>query len=113
MSVALGLVGFGIMGERLLRAALAHDPAVIRPVAVWDPSPTAAARLKEIAPGLPMLGSAAEVTDYFARDDAGFAWVHVADDPAVLALLDPLKVTVRCIPQDGPDEPGGPTGPHY
>ncbi|WP_368417059.1 Gfo/Idh/MocA family protein [Falsiroseomonas sp.] len=61
MSVALGLVGFGIMGERLLRAALAHDPAVIRPVAVWDPSPTADARLAEIAPGLPMLGSAAEV----------------------------------------------------
>ena len=61
MSVALGLVGFGIMGERLLRAALAHDPAVIRPVAVWDPSPAAAARLAEIAPGLPMLGSAAAV----------------------------------------------------
>lgn len=61
MSVALGLVGFGIMGERLLRAALNHDPAVIRPVAVWDPSPAAAARLKEIAPGLPMLGSAAAV----------------------------------------------------
>ena len=61
MSVALGLVGFGIMGERLLRAALNHDPAVIRPVAVWDPSPAAAARLAEIAPGLPMLGSAAAV----------------------------------------------------
>ena len=61
MSVALGLVGFGIMGERLLRAALAHEPSVIRPVAVWDPSPAAAARLAEIAPGLPMLGSAAEV----------------------------------------------------
>ncbi|MFM8414514.1 MAG: aminoacyl--tRNA ligase-related protein, partial [Planctomycetota bacterium] len=52
------------------------------------------------------LGSAAEVTEYFGRDDAGFARVHVADDPAVLALLDPLKVTVRCIPMDGPDEPG-------
>ena len=61
MSVALGLVGFGIMGERLLRAALAHDPSVIRPVAVWDPSPAAAARLAEIAPGLPMLDSAASV----------------------------------------------------
>jgi predicted dehydrogenase len=61
MSVALGIVGFGIMGERLLRAALNHDAAVIRPVAVWDPSPAAALRLKEIAPGLPMLGSAAEV----------------------------------------------------
>jgi len=61
MGVALGIVGFGIMGERLLRAALAHDPSVIRPVAVWDPSPAAAARLAGIAPGLPMLGSAAEV----------------------------------------------------
>jgi predicted dehydrogenase len=61
MSVALGIVGFGIMGERLLRAALNHDAAVIRPVAVWDPSPAAALRLAEIAPGLPMLGSAAEV----------------------------------------------------
>jgi predicted dehydrogenase len=54
MSVALGIVGFGIMGERLLRAALNHDPSVIRPVAVWDPSPAAAARLAEIAPDLPM-----------------------------------------------------------
>ncbi|WP_270937573.1 Gfo/Idh/MocA family protein [Falsiroseomonas oryzae] len=61
MAVALGIVGFGIMGERLLRAALHHDPAVLRPVAVWDPSPSAAARLAEIAPALPMLGSAAEV----------------------------------------------------
>ena len=86
MSVALGLVGFGIMGERLLRAALAHDPSVIRPVAVWDPSPAAAARLKEIAPGLSMLGSAAEViaacdvlyiasppSSHIAHADAAFA----------------------------------------
>ena len=36
----------------------------------------------------------------------GFAWVHVADDPAVAAALDPLKVTVRCIPMEGEDEPG-------
>jgi len=52
------------------------------------------------------LESVADVSEYFGRDDAGFAWVHVADDPAIAALLDPLKVTVRCIPQDGPDEPG-------
>jgi predicted dehydrogenase len=61
MAVRLGIVGFGIMGERLLRAALAHDPAVLQPVAVWDPSPAAAARLAEVAPGLPMLDSAAAV----------------------------------------------------
>jgi predicted dehydrogenase len=58
MTVTLGLVGFGIMGERLLRAALAHDPAVIRPVAVWDPAPPAAGRLAAIAPAVPMLDSA-------------------------------------------------------
>ena len=52
------------------------------------------------------LGSAAEVTEYFGRSEAGFAHVHVADDPAVAALLDPLKVSVRCTPMDGPHEPG-------
>jgi prolyl-tRNA synthetase len=41
-----------------------------------------------------------------AQRPAGFAHVHVADDPAVTALLDPLKVTVRCIPMEGADEPG-------
>jgi predicted dehydrogenase len=61
MAVTLGIVGFGIMGERLLRAALAQDPAVIRPVAVWDPAPEAAARLEQAAPGLPMLGTPDEV----------------------------------------------------
>jgi prolyl-tRNA synthetase len=52
------------------------------------------------------LDSQAEVHDYFAGSLPGFAHVHVADDPAVAAALDPLKVTVRCIPTDGPDEPG-------
>ena len=51
------------MGERLLRAALdAPDPAM-RPVAVWDPAPEAAARLAAIAPALPMLASASAVTE--------------------------------------------------
>lgn len=59
--VMLGLVGFGIMGERLLRAALSHDPEVIRPSGVWDPSPEAANRLAAVAPGLPMRGSVEEV----------------------------------------------------
>jgi predicted dehydrogenase len=63
MAVALGIVGLGIMGERLLRAALAHDPAVIRLAGVWDPSPEAAARLAAIAPAVPMLGSAAAVIE--------------------------------------------------
>ena len=62
------------------------------------------------------LASQAELLDFFGTGEvdgkgkgqrpAGFAHVHVADDPAVTALLDPLKVTVRCIPMEGPDEPG-------
>jgi prolyl-tRNA synthetase len=36
----------------------------------------------------------------------GFAHVHVADDPAVAAAFDPLKVTVRCIPLEENDAPG-------
>ena len=54
------------------------------------------------------LGSRAEVMDYFGTGEGtgGFAHVHVADDPAVAEAFDPLKVTVRCIPMDGPDEPG-------
>jgi len=51
------------------------------------------------------------VHDFFGTGDGaagkgGFAHVHVADDPAVAAALDPLKVTVRCIPMDGPDDAG-------
>ncbi|RVT97552.1 Gfo/Idh/MocA family oxidoreductase [Rhodovarius crocodyli] len=61
MAVALGIIGLGIMGERLLRAALNHDQAVIRPVAVWDPAPGAAEKLAGIAPNLPLMASAQAV----------------------------------------------------
>jgi predicted dehydrogenase len=53
--IGLGIVGFGIMGERLARAAAGH--AQVRLAGVWDPSPEAAARLASAAPGVPMLGS--------------------------------------------------------
>jgi prolyl-tRNA synthetase len=50
----------------------------------------------------------AEVSEFFdsKQDAGGFAYVHVADDPAVAEALDPLKVTVRCTPMDWPEEPG-------
>ena len=41
-ALALGIIGFGIMGERLLRQALPH-PA-FRLSGIWDPSAEAAAR---------------------------------------------------------------------
>jgi predicted dehydrogenase len=43
--VRLGFIGYGIMGERLLRAAVRHDPAVIAVAGVWDPSSRAMERL--------------------------------------------------------------------
>ena len=58
-AINLGIIGFGIMGERLLRAALDHAAAHVRPAGVWDPSPAAAARLAEVAPGVAMLDGTA------------------------------------------------------
>ena len=52
--VTLGIIGLGIMGERLLRAALEHAAESVTPVAVWDPAPAAAARLAGI-PGAPRM----------------------------------------------------------
>ncbi|PZW48637.1 putative dehydrogenase [Humitalea rosea] len=55
--IALGIIGFGIMGERLLRAALGHATDAVTPVGVWDPAPEAAARLAGISGAVPMLAS--------------------------------------------------------
>lgn len=69
----LGIIGLGIMGERLMRAALAHGATEV--VAVWDPSPGAAARLASITPDLRLSASAAEVI-------AAAGAVYVASPPA-------------------------------
>lgn len=61
--VALAIIGYGIMGERLLRAAVAHDPAVLRVAGVWDPSPAAMERLAGQLPDVPRLASAREAID--------------------------------------------------
>lgn len=57
--LGLGIVGFGIMGERLLRQALPH--AQFHLSGVWDPDPAAAARLAAIDPSLRLAGSAEAV----------------------------------------------------
>lgn len=73
--VGLGIVGFGIMGERLLRAALGEAGGPVRVTGVWDPSAEAAGRLAGVAPGVPMLGDAAAVI-------AGCDCLYVAAPPA-------------------------------
>ncbi len=71
--VALGIVGFGIMGERLARFAAGH--AQVRIAGVWDPAPEAAARLAAAAPGVPMMASAEAVI-------AACDCLYVASPPA-------------------------------
>ncbi|MDB5414787.1 MAG: gfo/Idh/MocA family oxidoreductase [Rubritepida sp.] len=69
----LGIIGLGIMGERLMRAALAHPGTQI--VAVWDPAPEAAQRLADITPDIGLNASAADV---IAASEA----VYIASPPA-------------------------------
>ncbi len=61
MTIRLGIVGFGIMGQRLAGFVAAHDPAVLRLCGVWDPNPAVAEPLARIAPGVPLLADAAAV----------------------------------------------------
>ncbi len=59
--IRLGIVGFGIMGQRLAGFVAAHDPQVLRLSAVWDPSAAVGEPLTRIAPGVPLLADAAAV----------------------------------------------------
>lgn len=61
--VRLGIIGYGIMGERLLRAALNHDPKLIAVAGVWDPSAAAMARLKSDLPQVTQIASASAVIE--------------------------------------------------
>lgn len=82
MTTRLGFIGFGIMGERLLRAARNHDASVVAVSGVFDPSPRAADRLRAIDPDIAVYASAAEV---IAASDC----LHIASPPAShLAYLD-------------------------
>jgi predicted dehydrogenase len=51
--VGLGIIGYGIMGERLLRAAASRPDGAVAVRGVWDPSPAAMARLAEAFPQTP------------------------------------------------------------
>jgi predicted dehydrogenase len=51
--ITLGIIGAGIMGERMLRAALDQAPDVAKVAAIWDPSPEALARIGALAPHAP------------------------------------------------------------
>lgn len=71
----LGIIGAGIMGERLARAALEQAADSVELVGFWDPSPAAMARIGAALPEVAAIASAEELT---ALSDC----VYVASPPA-------------------------------
>jgi predicted dehydrogenase len=74
-SVAIGVIGAGIMGERLLNAMLQQDPGLLHACGLWDPAPAAMHRMARIFPQVPRMADAAEV---IAASDC----VYIASPPA-------------------------------
>lgn len=73
--IRLGTIGYGIMGERLLRVAREHDQAVLGSLGAWDLSPEAMARYKQDFPDGQAFNS---LEALLAASDV----VHVASPPA-------------------------------
>ncbi len=71
----LAIIGAGIMGERLARAAREHAADVVEITGVWDHAPDATARLAAALPGLP-------VSDTAAQAMASADCVYIASPPA-------------------------------
>jgi len=74
-SVAIGIIGAGIMGERLLGAILQQDPVLVHACGIWDPASEAMGRMERTFPNVPRLPDAAAV---IAAADC----VYVASPPA-------------------------------
>jgi predicted dehydrogenase len=74
-SVAIGIIGAGIMGERLLNAILKQDPALVQACGIWDPAPAAMQRMAKTFPQVPRLADAASV---IAASDC----TYIASPPA-------------------------------
>ncbi|MDP2377118.1 Gfo/Idh/MocA family protein [Reyranella sp.] len=74
-SVAIGIIGSGIMGERLLNAILQQDPGLVHACGIWDPAPAAMQRMAKTFPQVPRLTDAAAV---IAASDC----TYIASPPA-------------------------------
>ena len=73
--LTLGIIGAGIMGERMLAAASGHPDSPVRIAAIWDPTPAALTRIADAFPDVPQVADAAAVV-------AASACVYVASPPA-------------------------------
>ena len=74
-SVAIGIIGAGIMGERLLNAILQQDSGLVQACGLWDPAPAAMQRMERTFPQVPRLADAAGV---IAASDC----TYIASPPA-------------------------------
>ncbi|MCJ2072507.1 Gfo/Idh/MocA family oxidoreductase [Methylobacterium sp. J-030] len=73
--LALGIIGAGIMGERLLGAIHGAPDVPVRVAAIWDPAPEALARIGAAFPAVPLAADAESVV-------AASACLYVASPPA-------------------------------
>ncbi|TCR63641.1 Gfo/Idh/MocA family oxidoreductase [Bosea sp. BK604] len=73
--VSIGIIGAGIMGERLLGAILQQTPDLWRVAGIWDPAPAALERIAASFPDVPRLPDAAAI---MAASDC----VYIASPPA-------------------------------
>jgi len=73
--ISIGIIGAGIMGERLLRAILEQAPDSLRVSGIWDPAPAAMDRMAASFPDIPRLSDAAAI---IAASDC----VYIASPPA-------------------------------
>jgi predicted dehydrogenase len=74
-TASIGLIGAGIMGERLLRAILDQSPPLLRVAGIWDPAPAAMARM---AREFPAIVQPADAATLIAASDC----VYIASPPA-------------------------------
>jgi predicted dehydrogenase len=73
--LSIGIIGAGIMGERLLRAILDQPPDRLRVAGIWDPSNEAMQRIETALPAVPRQRDAAAL---IASSDC----VYIASPPA-------------------------------
>jgi predicted dehydrogenase len=76
MPLTLGVAGYGNMGDRIVRATLAYDPAVLTLSGVGDPSAAVIERLRAALPGVHVF---ATYEDLLAASNI----VHIASPPRV------------------------------
>ena len=74
-AISFGLIGAGIMGERMLRAALEQPAAALSVSGIWDPSAEA---MERIAAALPAVPRQADSAALIAASDC----VYIASPPS-------------------------------